>query len=463
MRIVTILAIAICCLALVVPMASAASRPGGMTPVEVGLGHSGGIAAPVLGAPGHRQMQPYLGLTATPMLMAAGFGALEGTIKDPEGLTRGNTEVDWGYTNADGWHFGGTTTTDYLGHFSFPEVTATTAGGVQAWFTKDGHRYSLWREPLTFTEATTTTVDFAPGRAGLNATRGGPWKTWQRPRVVFAESGVDGAWTDFAFDTRGSETMFGAAMPGNADYACIYFWANEATEWMRPPGQGISVASGQLLDWERAYVHQDDALRCYVTSPFWHSCRPGDTVKMALQNWPAGRKAAFLGQPDAPSGPVTTFGDRKWTSTAKTAHTLSFRIPGTAKPGYGYYINALRTDDSRSSLQLQEYVQLATLKKYYLSGRLRMTGIVPTQGHWGAQAGKNKRVIIYAKYSRAGVPTKWDPTGQGWHKVAEATCNGQGRFYAGIPPTKPSAWYVARYAGDDWYWGAFTNVVSVPR
>ena len=42
-------------------------------------------------------------------------------------------------------------------------------------------------------------------------------------------------------------------------------------------------------------------------------------------------------------------------------------------------------------------------------------------------------------------------------------CDGYGVYKTGVLRPTRNTWYVACYGGDDWYWGAFTNVVSVLR
>ena len=80
-------------------------------------------------------------------------------------------------------------------------------------------------------------------------------------------------------------------------------------------------------------------------------------------------------------------------------------------------------------------------------GSVRLKGVVPISGHEGMTAGRPTNVTVFARTRAAGQPTKWDPTGQGWRKVATDTTNGLGAY-----ATKPlfpgrTTWYVARYPG----------------
>jgi len=59
---------------------------------------------------------------------------------------------------------------------------------------------------------------------------------------------------------------------------------------------------------------------------------------------------------------------------------------------------------------------------------VKLRGVVPVKGHWGSTAGIRKYVWIYKRTKSASAP-----------------------------PTR----YVARYAGDDQYWRAYTSVRKV--
>jgi len=92
---------------------------------------------------------------------------------------------------------------------------------------------------------------------------------------------------------------------------------------------------------------------------------------------------------------------------------------------------------------------------------VRLTGIVPTQGHVGSKAGKTKELYVFARTTPAGQPGAGNPTKKGWKLVGTCKANGLGKYTTSrLRPTR-STWYVVYYPGDDWYWGAFTSVVKV--
>jgi hypothetical protein len=146
-----------------------------------------------------------------------------------------------------------------------------------------------------------------------------------------------------------------------------------------------------------------------------------------------------------------------------TAATLT--IPATARPGYTYEVHTYRSDDRRSYLDLTTGFQVCTLKSSRAvvnkGRRIKLSGVVPTQDHWGTNEGQTKRVTIYRRTRPApGAPTVWDATSQGWTRVARVTANGFGRYSAYLRPRR-TTWYVVRYPGDDWYWSAYTSVLKV--
>ena len=80
---------------------------------------------------------------------------------------------------------------------------------------------------------------------------------------------------------------------------------------------------------------------------------------------------------------------------------------------------------------------------------VRLSGVVPTEGHWGSTAGKRKYVTIYtAKYGKA-VPTWWNPVGHGWYKLITVRTDGYGRFHTPLMKPYGSNTVIARYNGDN--------------
>lgn len=137
-------------------------------------------------------------------------------------------------------------------------------------------------------------------------------------------------------------------------------------------------------------------------------------------------------------------------------------IPRTAPPGYQYLIGARHHD---GKLYLVAAFQVCTLKPSVSSitrgSAVTLSGVVPTQGHLGKQAGLRKPVFIYSRSKAAGPPTVPDATKRGWKLVKVLKTDGHGKFKTGLQRPQRDTWYVAAYTGDDWYWGGYTSVVKV--
>jgi hypothetical protein len=109
--------------------------------------------------------------------------------------------------------------------------------------------------------------------------------------------------------------------------------------------------------------------------------------------------------------------------------------------------------------------QTATMKATRTSvrkgARIRLTGVVPTEGHWGSQAGIKKTVAVYAHRGKAAVPTAWDPRGKGWHRLASVRTNGFGAYRSPYFRLSYTCTLIVRYPGDGWYLDAYTSPRTV--
>jgi hypothetical protein len=90
-----------------------------------------------------------------------------------------------------------------------------------------------------------------------------------------------------------------------------------------------------------------------------------------------------------------------------------------------------------------------------------MTGVVPTEGHWGTQAGRRKNITLWWHQGTAGVPTKWDARKQGWLVIANLRTTRTGAYTTPYVRPPRTGTFVVQYDGDDWYYGAFTSTAKV--
>jgi hypothetical protein len=147
---------------------------------------------------------------------------------------------------------------------------------------------------------------------------------------------------------------------------------------------------------------------------------------------------------------------------------VSVSVPATAKPGHDFDVTVsdpvVRYDTYY--LGLTNYFQVCMLKASKTAVRrgspVRISGVMAVQGHDGTTPGQRKYVWIYQRTTAASQPpTMWDATKKGWKLVAKVRTDGYGRSHSGWLKPSRTIWYVARYAGDDWYWRAYTSVQKV--
>jgi len=348
------------------------------------------------------------------------------------------------------------------GSYTVSGVVETTQGEIDAY--PSGSDDSFWSWNHTFTAAGPNVVDIYPGAVGVSVNRSSDssWNGWSSPYIQTAGAS-GGAGTVLA----DGNPMIANAMPADCQYAVINTWSNEGAEL--PISTPLSVSSGQLNP-ATITANEDDFQRIWVNKPAFASGKPGSACTVALQNFTPGWNVGFYGYGIAPR-----LAARDWTvspvPTGTTdTYTRTVTIPSTAQPGYTYDLHAYRDDYISSAvgtswLDLGYGFQVCTLK----SSRSRvpvnvwftLSGIVPTEGHWGSQPGKSKYVNLYWSVKKRPQPAVWNPTKRGWHLALRKKANRYGKytFHILLQPQDRTTYWVIRYPGDGWYYPGFTSVV----
>jgi len=381
---------------------------------------------------------------------------VSGTVLDYNGYPVAGADVELSYRDASGHYTGWTyATTGPNGSFGFSNVPVTNQG-------------RLWTWPTAASEYRRHNLAFAPG-ANYYELRPG-----QVAVVAVRSSDTDwNDWTDLWVECYGEHgtadreivgtSGYAYAMEPSFDYATVEFWANEATE-VQTFANPVPVVAGAT---SRAtiQVFEESSQRIWVDQPYWASGPPNAKIAVALENWPAGYKAQFYGDQDAPDDREIDY-TGEWTSSGGTGY-VTMTVPSWATPGYIFHPHAWRSDDlwEFTALDIHDFYQVCTLKPSASSFRwgkwITVSGVVPTEGHWGSEPGISKTVTLYAHAGTAAVPTKWNPTSQGWKKVYSIKADGFGRYVSKRFRPNRTLTLVVRYPGDDWYWDAYTSVQKI--
>lgn len=203
-------------------------------------------------------------------------------------------------------------------------------------------------------------------------------------------------------------------MPPDVDYAIAHPCDNQGIEWR--PTSSVPVApgaySGTFMGFDQA-----GGRGAWIQTPYWASGQPGTKVRLVLENWPAGYQTSFYGDNQMTPGTV-----RDWPfylESDGTTFSTTLTVPATTLAGYDYEIHTYRYDDPQSYLDLTTYFQVCTLKSSRASvrsgGTVRLSGVIPTQGHEGSRRGKVKYVTLYEHARRPVGPDGLgrDPRGLG--------------------------------------------------
>jgi hypothetical protein len=395
----------------------------------------------------------------TPLGAALGGSAvLQGTVLTYGGAGFADTSVVGAAPDGTGWDYD-ETVTGPSGSYTLSGFAAT-AGEGEIWAFPPAPYYFA-RVGLTWSDPGPTTFDFRPGALNVSVHRGGIWDYWSGCGIDLAGAdAVSAVWSGGGIDGPDPDVspVTGVLYPQAGSYTqgAAYFWSDEGLEF----STSLTVNPGEMTGGSLV-LDERDAQRIWVVGPYWASGKPGTSATLWLNHYPAGWQVGLTGYSEYPESfkPRVHAG---WTATGAEDAFIKRTVPTSATPGYAYWFNAERLD---GSLYLSTPFQVCTLKASKTSIRkgtaIRLSGVIPTQGHWGAQRGKAKTVVIYKRTKSAGQPTAWDATAKGWTKVASVKANGLGKYLSGYLRPKRTTWYIVRYPGDQWYWRGYTSVVKV--
>jgi hypothetical protein len=441
------------CAALLLPAAAAFGAP----PAHVGDGHHPPRSDDPLTADDAGALSAKRTFAPVGARLSSGTATVFGHLVDSYGTPRSGAWVEAWSEVGDVWSYVDTKTAPD-GFFSITNAIPTSNGEVWAYPDDDS---ALARSAGAWASGGSYGHSLYPGRIAVTGHRGGRWGDFDEIAVrlwgdTTYSKGVVHAGDETSTPVTGNvEVLNGNYWGGSAKF----FW-DEGVEFYGSVNVVSGSTSGSLT------VNEADAQRVWLASPYWYSGKPGATVKLAREGFDAGWLNRVTGYTDDPAGTASkVYGT--WQSSGPAAQYKSVKIPAAAKPGYGYWIGLQHVDASGNSypLYLEELYQVCTLKasktKVTRGARIRVKGVVPTEGHWGKEKGKAKVVTLYAHKGTAKVPTKWNPKGQGWVKVGSVRTNGYGAYVT--PYFKPlkTLTLVVRYPGDDWYWDAYTSTQKI--
>jgi hypothetical protein len=382
-----------------------------------------------------------------------------GHVFDFAGNPLAGAEVDLWYSDTGGlWVL-----TDATGMFTFTSVPEAASGELVVWPDSSGNT-AFYSVNDTFTAAGPNDFTLRPGMTGAEVDEGTDdyWLGWQSFRLQTMGSGGGGIATNAGDSSEGYVDGSGYVMAPDYDYGVAYPWDDQGIEWF---GSALPVTAG-AYDGHTMVFDQDNGRGAWIGAPYWESGKAGTVVTLVLENWPSGYQMAFYGKSEAPKAKEKNWGFYVQSDGSYDV-AVKLGIPTTATPGYDYELHTWRYDTTTpaSLLDLTSYFQVASLKASRSTvkhgGTVRLSGVVPTQGHMGSTAGKSKSVILYQRTSAAGPPTAWNAAAKGWHKVATLKANGLGKYASRLLHPKRTTWYVVRYPGDTWYYPGYTSVLKV--
>jgi hypothetical protein len=223
--------------------------------------------------------------------------------------------------------------------WAYPDASTTFARGAQTW--SDGGSYK---------------IDLYPGLVNVSATRGGPWTSsgsiaWR----LWGGTAYSRQDVAMSATTPSNGTM--TALDGAYTSGSAKFFYDEGVEFFTPVTVTSGATSGTSVS-----VNEADAQRVWMQAPYWASGKPGVTVRLARNAFPAGWKNVVTGYSEPNNTAQRSYGTA--TSQGGAIEDVSVQVPASATPGYGYWIGFQHVDASGNQLPLylEEMYQVSTMK-----------------------------------------------------------------------------------------------------
>jgi hypothetical protein len=211
-----------------------------------------------------------------------------------------------------------------------------------------------------------------------------------------------------------------------------------------PVTAGTTVADPVNLDWSQAR-------RGNLAGPLCrHSGKPGSVVRFVLKGWPAGYQASFDGYSYLGEG-VHYYATTVTSTGADQVYSVPLVVPNDTPAGDAYVVDAYRTDDPATLLDVNDLFQVCRFASS--SSAIRLGGGVLLRG----TVSPSSTVDVFMRHKQATQP--WSLKATGWTRVAHLTSGTHGRFVTKVLHPTHTAWFVARYKSP--YFTAFTSVIRV--
>ena len=277
-------------------------------------------------------------------------------------------------------------------------------------------------------------------------------------------AGDSGGWTGATFARL---SALAPAFPGTFYGGDVCFYPDEGLEIA---GDGATVVPGETIPGVIT-VKESQAQRVWtgagnaaLNGP-WGSGKPGSTLKLWLQNYPAGWTNQLLGWSlDGRRSAFKVLGDP--VATGESRYAISLEVPGGGHAG-------LRLQHRRHARERRSPHAGHLVPGLHAGGHqdddrqgvaVRLSGIIPVQGHAGPTAGKSSKVACWVHPGKPAQPTRLETArlrAEGWKYVGTFATDGHGQYRTAPVRFSTTSTVVMRYPGDGWYYPAYTSPLTI--